>query len=85
MPRLKSSIAVLFMGLACLIPRPCSAGIIQEVQVAVRSACKKELNDEDALRLVKDLYLFCVAGQNVEIDNCNVPCMKQTAGAVVGK
>lgn len=62
-----------------------SAGKVEDVQAAVKKACSKDVANADALRLVKDLFLSCTAGSQVSVEGCQVPCLKDNAGAVVGK
>ena len=61
------------------------AGKVEDVQAAVKKACGKDVGNEDALRLVKTLFLSCTPGQKVDADGCSVDCLKENAGAVVGK
>ena len=60
------------------------AGKIEDVQAAVKKACSKDMEQADALKKVKDLFLTCVPGSKVDVDGCAVPCLKENSGAVVG-
>lgn len=60
------------------------AGKVEDVQAAVKSACSKDVGSADALRLVKDLFLNCTPGSKVDIEGCQVKCLKDNTGAVVG-
>lgn len=60
------------------------AGKVEEVQAAVKTSCSKDIDQGDALKKVKDLFLTCVPGSKVDVDGCSVPCLKQNSGAVVG-
>lgn len=72
-------VAVMFMGPYA------HAGKVDDVQSAVKSACGKDLGKDEALRLVKDLFLSCVPGDKVDVSGCAVGCLKANEGAVVGK
>lgn len=61
------------------------AGKVEDVQTEVKKACGKDLPKEDALRLVKNLFLSCVPGDKVDVDGCKVSCLKENSGAVVGQ
>lgn len=60
------------------------AGKVEDVQGAVKTACGKDLASADALRLVKDLFLNCTPGAKVDVEGCQVKCLKDNTGAVVG-
>lgn len=60
------------------------AGKVEDVQAAVKKACSKDVASADALRLVKTLFLSCTPGQKVDADGCQVTCLKENTGAVVG-
>lgn len=55
------------------------------VRDAFKTACSKDVPADAALRMVKDLYLSCTPGTKVSLDGCQVPCLKDNAGAVVGQ
>lgn len=61
------------------------AGKVEDVQAEVKKACGKDLPKEDALRMVKNLFLSCVPGDKVDVDGCKVSCLKENSGAVVGQ
>ena len=61
------------------------AGKVEDVQAEVKKSCAKDLPKEDALRLVKNLFLSCVPGDKVDVDGCKVACLKENSGAVVGQ
>lgn len=76
--------------MACMLAlgiwiQPAFAGKVEDVQAAIKKACSKDVANADALRLVKVLYLNCVPGQKVDADGCNVDCLKENTGAVVGQ
>ena len=77
-------LGVFLMGAACLMASPAHAGKVEDVQAAVKKACGKDVANGDALRLVKALFLSCNKGDKVDADGCQVECLKENAGAVVG-
>lgn len=81
----KSVVMMALMLPLMLIGRSALAGKVEDVQAAVKSACSKDVPKEDALRLVKNLFLSCVPGDKVDVDGCKVSCLKENSGAVVGQ
>ena len=62
------------------------AGIIESVQGIIKNKCAKELASDEALRLVKVLYLNCVPKTKVEVfDSCMVECLRENTGGLVGQ
>ncbi|MFZ3230390.1 MAG: hypothetical protein WA160_09305 [Pseudobdellovibrio sp.] len=61
------------------------AGKVEDVQGAMKKDCQKDVSSADALRMVKDLFLSCTSGSKIAIEGCQVTCLKENAGAVVGK
>ena len=62
------------------------AGKIEVVQESIQKSCGKSISSDEALRLVKDLYLNCVPNSKVEIEEkCQVACLKINSGSVVGQ
>lgn len=61
------------------------AGKIDDVQTQLMVDCHKEISSQQALPLVKTLFLTCTPKTKVVIDGCNVNCLKGNIGAVVGK
>ena len=61
-----------------------AGGRVQKVQEEVKKQCNKDISESDALRLAKALFI-CTPGQNVDVDGCQVKCLKDNAGAVVGE
>ncbi len=61
------------------------AGKVDDVKAAMKKFCSREVENNEALRLVKSLYLTCVSGQKVNINGCLMECLKENTGAVVGK
>lgn len=61
------------------------AGKVEDVQAEVKKSCGKDVEKDQALRLVKNLFLSCVPGDKVDVEGCKVNCLKENAGAVVGQ
>ena len=62
------------------------AGKVESVQEAVKKSCAKDIPSDEALGLVKNLFLSCTPGSKVDLDGgCSVDCLKQNSGAVVGQ
>ena len=66
---------VIFATLVLAMPGA-HAGKIDEAQKAIQLACKKNISNAEALRFVKDLFMNCNPGAEVDIDGCNVKCLK---------
>lgn len=77
-------LSVLLMATAMVASLNAHAGKVEDVQAAVKKSCGKDVNSSDALRLVKDLFLSCTPGAKVDVEGCQVGCLKENAGAVVG-
>lgn len=60
------------------------AGKVEDVQAAIKKTCGKDVSNADALRLVKAAFLSCTPGQKVDADGCEISCLKENSGAVVG-
>lgn len=73
-----------FLVAACFMGSSAHAGKVEDVQAAVKAACGKDVANADALRLVKTLFLSCTPGTKVDADGCQVSCLKENTGAVVG-
>ena len=59
---------------------PAFADKVDDVKKAIAEApgCNnKTVSNSDALRYVKDLFLKCTPGQEVEVDGCKVMCLKK--------
>lgn len=61
------------------------AGKVEDVQAAVKEACSKDIDKAEALRLVKTLALNCIPGSKVDVTGCDVKCLKENTGSVVGQ
>jgi hypothetical protein len=64
---------------------PAHAGKVESVQEAIKKSCSKDVPADEALRLVKNLYLSCAPDTKVDVDGCQVDCLKKNEGAVVGQ
>ena len=47
-------------------------GKVEAVQAAVKKSCSKDVPNDEALRLVKSLFLSCVPGDKVDVEGCKV-------------
>lgn len=79
------TVSVSLLLAAALLSAPAHAGKVESVQEAMKKACSKDVPNDEALRLVKNLFLSCVPGSKVDIDGCKVDCLKENSGAVVGQ
>ncbi|UXR64953.1 hypothetical protein EZJ49_01650 [Bdellovibrio bacteriovorus] len=65
---------------------PAQAGKVESVQELLMETCKKKVSYEQALVLIRPLYLTCVPGTKVAVgEKCQVKCLKPNAGAVIGR
>lgn len=65
---------------------PAFAGKVESVQEAVKKSCGKDIPADEALRLVKNLFLSCTPGTKVDLEGlCPADCLKENSGAVVGQ
>lgn len=61
------------------------AGKVESVQAEVKKSCNKDISSEEALPLVKSIFLSCSPGSKVDTPlGCKVNCLKENSGAVVG-
>ncbi|HEX7674775.1 MAG TPA: hypothetical protein VF412_11425 [Bdellovibrio sp.] len=66
--------------------QPAHAGKTEDIQAEVKKVCGKDISSNDALRLVKQLYLACTEGTKVEVEaGCSLNCMKSAGGKVIGQ
>lgn len=78
--------ALVLLGLGVFSANIVWAGKTEDIQAAVKKTCQKDIPPEQALRLVKDLFLSCSEGTKVEVESgCSVDCMKSAGGKVVGQ
>jgi len=62
------------------------AGKVETIQQVLARQCDKKVRYEDALTLVRLLYLSCIPGTYVNVDEkCRVACLKPNSGAVIGR
>jgi hypothetical protein len=57
---------------------------VDDVQKAVKAACGKDIPQDEALRVMKDLMLSCSKGDKVDVSGCKVDCLNDKGGAVMG-
>lgn len=70
---------------AAFLCQPAFAGKIEDVKTEVKKICSKDVDDKEALGLVKKAFLTCTPGQDVDVaGDCRIKCLKQNTGAVVG-
>jgi 20S proteasome alpha/beta subunit len=81
---MKQMVVVVAVALSC-VGNYAFAGKVEDVMAEVKKSCSKDIPKEDALRLVKNLFLSCVPGDKVDVDGCKVACLKENSGAVVGQ
>lgn len=68
------------------LPSYNNQGKTETIQEMLESECKTKATDEEALLLIRALYLTCVPGTKVFLDeNCEVKCLKASGGEVVGR
>lgn len=73
--------------MTCLAFSPgVQAGKVENVQDAMKKQCKKKVSYDEALRLMRSLYLSCIPETKVKISSaCSVECLKSNSGAVLGR
>ncbi|WII70646.1 hypothetical protein QJS83_09265 [Bdellovibrio sp. 22V] len=68
--------------LISLVPRA-YAGKVESVQEALVKQCQRKVSNEEALSLVRSLYLSCIPGTLVKVDEtCKVICLKPNSGVI---
>lgn len=72
-------------GVVLLITPPAHADKIETIQKAMHEHCHQKVSSKRALTLIRPLYLTCVPGTRVQIGNCDLKCLKNNAGAVLGQ
>ena len=55
-----------------------------DIASAAQESCGKEISKSQALKLIKKVFLTCKSGSQVDIGGCQIKCMKENTGAVVG-
>lgn len=74
---MKRTIIVTAAALLAYAPASFAADKADAVKSAVASACGgKTVASSDVPRLVKQLFVSCDAGADVDIDGCKVKCLK---------
>lgn len=64
---------------------PARADKIESIQKAMHEHCNQKVSSKRALTLIRPLYLTCVPGTQVQIGNCDMKCLKNNAGSVLGR
>ena len=65
---------------------PAKASKVESVQDLLMTSCKKKVSYEQALALIRPLYLTCVPGTKVTVgEKCQVKCLKANSGALIGR
>lgn len=65
---------------------PAEAGKVESVQEIVKKECSQSVTYDQALALIRALYLSCIPGTQVVVSNkCKVRCLKPNSGAVIGR
>ncbi|WP_295900078.1 hypothetical protein [uncultured Bdellovibrio sp.] len=77
----------IFLIVALLsLKSPAYAGKVESVQDVMKKQCSKHVSHQQALSLIRPLYLTCIPGTLVSVDEkCKVQCLKSNAGAVIGR
>lgn len=61
-------------------------GKVEAIQDMVQQGCSKKVAYEEALSLIRALYLTCVPGTKVTVyEKCLVKCLKLNSGVVIGR
>jgi len=63
---------------------PAFAGKADDIASSAKSNCGKEVTKAQALKLIKKVFLTCKSGSQVDIGGCQIKCLKENTGAVVG-
>lgn len=83
---IKKSLLITMISSSLFLAGNAWAGKPEDIQAEVKKTCGKDISSEEALRLVKQLYLSCVEGTKVEVNSgCSVNCMKSAGGKVIGQ
>jgi hypothetical protein len=78
-------IIILFFIIAFTKSAP-AASKITAVQEALDLKCNMKVNDEEALKYIKVLFLTCVPRTTVEVSaTCTITCMKASPGMIIGR
>lgn len=82
----KRAFILLVSSFFCLTSSFAHAGKVEIVQRTVKVQCGQDLATEEALQLVKELYLNCVPDTKIEVnEKCSVVCLRENIGVVVGR
>ncbi|CAE78475.1 hypothetical protein predicted by Glimmer/Critica [Bdellovibrio bacteriovorus HD100] len=78
--------SIVVMTFMVLGPTSAYAGKVESIQEVIEKKCRKKISYEEALSLIRPLYLTCVPGTKVTVyDSCQVKCLKPNSGAVIGR
>lgn len=61
------------------------AGKLESVQKVVKEQCQRDLSAHEALKKIRDLYLTCVPGTKVSVDDCKINCLRENSGVIMGR
>lgn len=65
---------------------PAEAGKVESVQEILKKECSQSVTYDEALALIRALYLSCIPGTHVIVrEKCKVRCLKPNSGAVIGR
>ncbi|WP_374077438.1 hypothetical protein [Bdellovibrio bacteriovorus] len=77
---------ILFIIALCTWNFPAVAGKVESVQEVLKKECSQGVTYDQALALIRALYLTCIPGTQVVVSNkCKVRCLKPNSGAVIGR
>ena len=75
----------LVVALSLALPAACLAGRIDAVKMEVLRSCGRNLDDKQALSMVKMMFFNCGAGQKVDTaTGCKVRCLNENPGVIIG-
>lgn len=75
--------AIVFL-ISLIVGQNSYGGKIDQVKVAVKSACNKDLGDTEIMESVIKAF-DCTSGTDVTVTGCKIKCLKENSGSVVGK
>lgn len=75
---------ILIVSAVLALSTPAFAGKADDIAGAAKAGCGKEVTKAQALKLIKKVFLTCKSGSQVDIGGCQIKCMKENTGAVVG-
>ena len=75
---------VMLVAFVVALSSPAFAGKADDIAAAAKNNCGKSVNKSQALKLIKKVFLTCKSGSQVDIGGCQIKCLKENTGAVVG-